>query len=216
MEILGVLLGLVNNYGRHKALPISSFEYKWGAPEWCALSSLYLPHYFPLKELLSTYNLFPFIVGVNPNLIKVSYLSGSCSDRMDVRWDDRSYLESKLVLMIFMWVYCCSSNLVRVFVIWHAGYHQSRTSFLFIIDITVHVINLVEHLLVEPWDTFISPPVAWSRNIDCSCRLISLFSLFIFLLFIYMQNYSAGIPDRGICFNAVVGILTTHIMHHLL
>ena len=32
MEILGVILGLVNNDGRHEALPISSGKYKQGAP----------------------------------------------------------------------------------------------------------------------------------------------------------------------------------------
>ena len=52
IDILVVLLVLLNKDGRHEALPISFCEYKEGAPEWCALYSLHLPHYFPLKELV--------------------------------------------------------------------------------------------------------------------------------------------------------------------
>ena len=102
MKILGVLLGLVNNDGRHEALPICSCEYNSVGPEFYALSSLHLTHYFQSKELVSTQNLVPFTVGVKLNIITVPHLSGSWLDLMEVGWDDRSYLESKLVLMIAM------------------------------------------------------------------------------------------------------------------
>ena len=78
---------------------------------------MHLPHYSPLKELVSTHNLVPFTVGFKPNLITAPNLSGSWLDLMEVGWDDRYYLESKSVLTIVMLVYCCFANLVYVFVI---------------------------------------------------------------------------------------------------
>ena len=102
VDILGVLLVLVNNDGRHEAFPIRSCEYKYGALEWCAISSLHLPHSFPLKLLVSTHNLAPFIVGVQPSFITVPHFSGSWLDLMEVGWDNRSYLERIFVMMVFI------------------------------------------------------------------------------------------------------------------
>ena len=87
-------------------------------------------------------------------------LVGSDGGRLELGWNNHSYLERKFFLIIIMWVYCCFANLFDVFVIWHAGYHQSHICLLFILDITVHVINLVEHLPGEPRITFISPILA--------------------------------------------------------
>ena len=80
----------------------------------------------------------------------------------------------------------------------------------------VHVINIVEHLPGEPRTTLLFPLVDSARNLDCSCRHLYLLSLYTFLLFIYTRNYSAVIPERGICFNAIFGVSTTHTMYHLL
>ena len=101
MEILGLILGLVNNDGRHGAFPISSFEYKLCAPEWCTLSSFYLPHYFPLKELVSTHDRVPFTIWVKPYFITVLHFSGFWLDLMEVGWYNHYHLERKFVLVIF-------------------------------------------------------------------------------------------------------------------
>ena len=63
MEILGLIIGLVNNSRRHESLPISLGKENEGAPEWCALSILHLSHSFSWKVLVSTHNLAPFTVG---------------------------------------------------------------------------------------------------------------------------------------------------------
>ena len=49
VEILGVLLGLVHNYGRHEALTIGSGKDNLCASEWFSLSIFHLPHLFTLK-----------------------------------------------------------------------------------------------------------------------------------------------------------------------
>ena len=121
VEILVLLLGLVNNDGCDVALPIRSGRENHGAPEWCALSSLHLSHPFPLKVLVSTHNLAPFNVGFQPNFIAVPHLSSSWLELIEVEWDSCSYLQRKFVLMIFISFYCCSANLVDVFLIWHDG-----------------------------------------------------------------------------------------------
>ena len=79
--------------------------------------------YFKGKEFVSTHNLVPFTVWVKPNFITVPHLSGSRLYLMEFRWDDCSYLEIKLVLMIVVWftlffltlfVYLWSDIMVRI------------------------------------------------------------------------------------------------------
>ena len=74
----------------------------------------------------------------------------------------------------------------------------------------------MEHLPDKPLITLLFPLVPLARNLDCSGCRIYLLSLCILLLFVFTRNYYVGIPECGMRYNAVVGVLMTHAMYNLL
>ena len=105
VDILGVLLGLLNNDGWRETFTIGSGKDKYRALEWLLLSSLHLPHLFTLKENVGTYDLVPPSIRIKPNFITVTYLSGFWLDIVEVRRDDHFFQERLLVFIIIPQVF---------------------------------------------------------------------------------------------------------------
>ena len=154
-------------------------------------------------------------IGIIPNCISVTHLSGSWLIPVDIRWYDHHLLQRWRLFRIVLWVSYFVNFFVGLYIFCHHFDNHHSILCLFFPDVAIHCCNFLKHEPYQSGVIFLCPLVNESWHLFFSC-LDACFPLCLWVLFIYTLNDSAGILNCGSKWNIFGMTPFPYIIEHFL